>query len=261
MIPAVLGFFIATLAAAAAPAPQQGPQSFSGEYTVSYLGLPIVRSRFDTTVEKGTFSTKGSLASAGLAELFDSTRGTISSSGRFAGKATQPSAFRVDYTEGKKSQMTSIRFSNGSVTKTENVPPLKKRGSDWVPVQESHLRSVTDPVAATLVRADSLAEVCGRTIRIYDGEMRADLSLLHETTDALSVPGFEGKTITCSARFVPVSGYRQGRRALEFLKNKSRIRIAFAELGTTGVYAPIHATVGTQIGTLTVSARRFDTGQ
>ena len=31
--------------------------------------------------------------------------------------------------------------------------------------------------------------------------------------------------------------------------------VTFAPLGQTGVYAPIHATVGTQIGTMTVSAR------
>ena len=31
--------------------------------------------------------------------------------------------------------------------------------------------------------------------------------------------------------------------------------VTFAPLGQTGVYAPIHATVGTQIGTITVRAR------
>ncbi len=34
--------------------------------------------------------------------------------------------------------------------------------------------------------------------------------------------------------------------------------VTFAPLGKTGVYAPIHATIGTQIGTITVRARRFE---
>jgi Protein of unknown function (DUF3108) len=257
-MPRIAPVLLATLVAAS---PAAAAQSFTGEYAVSFLGFTVARSTFDSTFGNDTFSVKGRVASAGLAELFDSTRGTISSTGRFDGKTTQPSAFRVDYTEGAKSQTTAIRFRGGAVTKTVNVPPLKKRGNDWVPLQQSHLRSVTDPISATLVRADSLGEVCGRTIRVYDGEMRADLRLEPESENALAVPGFEGKTVTCRVRFVPVAGYRQGRRALEFLKNRSQIRIAFAQLGTTGVYAPVHAKVGTQIGTLTVSARRFETGK
>ena len=59
-------------------------------------------------------------------------------------------------------------------------------------------------------------------------------------------------------RFRPVSGYRKTKRALDYLKNESRILVAFAPLGKTGIYAPIHATVGTQIGTITVAARRFE---
>jgi len=50
-------------------------------------------------------------------------------------------------------------------------------------------------------------------------------------------------------------------KALEFLKNRSRMMVTFAPLGQTGVYAPIHATVGTQIGPLTISARRFEAVQ
>jgi Protein of unknown function (DUF3108) len=258
-MPGIVLALLATLAAAVPASGKARTQSFSGDYSISYLGFTIGRSTFDTTFGKDTFAVSGSLSSAGLAQLFDDTQGTISSVGRFAGKATQAAAYRVDYTEGGKSQHTSIRFRDGSVTRTENAPPLKKRGSDWVPLRKSHLRSVADPLAATLVRAGSPAEVCGRTLRIYDGEFRVDLTLKYESSKSISIPGFEGKIVTCRVGFHPVAGYRQGRRALEFLRDKSLIRMTFAPLGTTGVYAPIHATIGTQIGTVTISAGRFET--
>ena len=35
--------------------------------------------------------------------------------------------------------------------------------------------------------------------------------------------------------------------------------LKFAQLGETGIYAPIHATIGTKIGTVTIRARRFET--
>src|SRR5262245_25792447 len=258
-MPGTVLALLATLVAAVPSPVKNGAQSFSGDYSISYLGFTVGRSTFDSTIGKDTFAVKGRLSSAGIAQLFDDTEGTVSSVGRFSGKTTQATAFRVDYTDGKKSQTTAIRFRDGSVTKTENVPPLKKRGGDWVPLQNSHLRSVTDPLAATLVRADSPAEVCGRTLRIYDGEFRVDLILRPENSEQISIPGFNGTIVTCRVAFQPVAGYRQGRRALQFLRDKSLIRMTFAPLGSTGVYAPIHATIGTQIGTVTISARRFET--
>jgi hypothetical protein len=241
------------------PAPRkEGLQSFTGDYSVTFLGIPVARSTFNSTFDGNSFSVKGVLSAAGLAQIFDDTQGSVSAAGRFAGDRTQPTAFRVDYTEGKKSKMTAIRFKGGAVAKTENVPPLKKRGKSWVPLKDAHLQAVTDPLSATLVRADSLSEVCGRTIKIYDGELRFDLTLSHESTGTMAIDGWEGETVTCGVRFVPVAGYRKGRKALDYLKNRSRMTITFAPLGTTGVYGPVRATVGTQIGTITVQAQRFE---
>ncbi|TIO88432.1 MAG: DUF3108 domain-containing protein, partial [Mesorhizobium sp.] len=70
-----------------------------------------------------------------------------------------------------------------------------------------------------------------------------------------------GDTVTCKMGFEPVAGYRKGRKALDFLKNKSRMMVTFAPVGQSGVYAPIRATVGTQIGPLTISARRFEAAE
>ena len=143
-------------------------------------------------------------------------------------------------------------------SKVVNDPPLKKRGKDWVPIEPSDLKSVVDPIAATLVKADRLEDVCKGGARMFDGELRADLTLSYVRTGEMSVKGFEGPTVTCRLKFTPAAGYRKGRRALEFLRTKSRIMVTFAQIGETGVYAPIHATIGTQIGTITVRARRFE---
>jgi hypothetical protein len=254
------GLFQAFLVALVVTVPasrKEGLQSFRGDYSVTFLGIPVAHSTFNSTFEGNSFSVKGVLSAAGLAQLFDDTQGSVSAAGRFAGNRTQPTAFRVDYTEGKKSKMTSIRFKGGAVTRTENVPPSKKRGKSWVPLKDAHLKAVADPLSATLVRADSLDEVCGRTIKIYDGELRFDLTLSHESTETMAIDGYEGETVTCRVRFEPVAGYRKGRKALDYLKNRSRMTITFAPLGTTGVYGPVRATVGTQIGTITVQAQRL----
>lgn len=247
------------LALAPLPAGARGEATFKGDYTISMLGLTLAKSSFTTRITGDRFKVDGTLSSAGLAEIFDDTKGTTSVSGVFYDDDVWPRVFRTQYTSGGKKQFTEIQFEQGSVTKTVNVPPLKKRGKDWIQLGQSDLRKVTDPLSATLIRAKSPEQVCTKRVKLYDGEMRADLRLAHVSTGEIDLSGYKGPVVTCSARFEPVSGYRKGRKAIDFLKDRSEIRIAFAELGKTGVYAPVHATVGTQIGTLTIQAGRFET--
>jgi hypothetical protein len=253
---AMLAMAIPSAASAASP------QSFRGEYTVSFLGLSIAKSTFSSRYENGAYTIDGTVTAAGLAKLFDDTRGTVSSKGVIAGDKMVPQAFRADYTSGKKASAIDIRFTNGAVTSTKVIPaPGKRDPNKWVPISAGDLASVLDPMAATVVHADSLDKVCGRKVKFYDGEMRADLTLTYDSKGSIDVPGYKGDTVTCRMSFEPVAGYRKGRKALNYLKDRSRMMVTFAPLGETGVYAPIHATVGTQIGTLTISAGRFEAVQ
>ena len=254
--------FTAAIALAFLPAQglaASGSKTFSGEYTVTYLGLPVAESTVATTFSGDNFKIKGSLSSAGVGQFFDSTRAKLNVRGKFRGGATRPDAYSVEYTSGKRTKRTSLRFRDGNVSRTDNVPPLKNKGRDWVRLGESDLRAVADPLSWTLVRANKAADVCQRRIKVFDGEMRVDLKLSSAGTEAVAFPGFEGEAVTCNAQFVPVAGYRKGKEAIEFLARESRITIAFAPLGETGVFAPVRATVGTQIGPITIRARRLET--
>ena len=60
---------------------------------------------------------------------------------------------------------------------------------------------------------------------------------------------------------MPVAGYHRGNKSLQYLSSKSRIMLKFAQLGKTGIYAPIQATIGTKVGTVTIRARRLETSR
>ena len=228
-------------------------ETFKGEYTVYYLGLPIARSTFDSQVGSDAFSVKGTVSSAGIATIFDSTKGTATASGAFKGGVTQPSAFQMNYTEGKRKQMTTLGFKNGDVVSTENVPPLKKRSRKrWVPLDTNDLKGVLDPFSAGLIKASSPDQVCDRTIKLFDGEMRVN-AMLRRVKLCRRPRNMATRVVTCRVKVKPVSGYRKGRRALDYLEKESKILVAFAPLGSTGVYAPVYATIGTEIGTVTVA--------
>ncbi len=235
----------------------EAPQTFRADYRLSFLGFSIAKSTFVSTFSGDTFVLNGRLKSAGLAAMFDKTVADTHVTGRIADDGVEPVDYQLNYVMGGKAQKTAIRFENGSVVETENVPPLKKRGAKWVPLNVNDLSAVFDPLTASMVRANSPREVCNRTIKAYDGEMRVNLKLRYAGTKPFRTKGFKGNVVRCKARFEPVSGYRKGRRALEFMKHKSRMEIAFAPVGSSNIYAPVTASVGTQVGTLYLYAVRF----
>lgn len=226
-------------------------QTFRTDYSITLMGIPVGKASFTSVIGEDDFRIDGSLASAGMARLFDSTQGTTSVSGRLSETGMSPRSYDLNYRSDDKTQRTAIRFADGAVTQTENVPPLRVRTRDWVHLDQTHLTSVVDPISSTVVRADSPADVCNRTIRIYDGEMRADLRL--------APAGASGGQVTCSAKFEPVAGYRPSRSALKYLRDRSRITIAFAPLADTGFYAPVDASIGTQVGTVRIVAQSMRT--
>lgn len=237
---------------------KEAPQVFGADYVVSIYGFTVARSHFTSRISDDNFRLEGSISSAGLAAFFDDTKATTVATGRFVKNATLPDAYSVSYTYGKKAKRTTLAFAGGKVSKITNVPPLEKRGKDWVPLAAKDLIAAIDPISAVLVRAPSFDAVCGRTIKVFDGELRADLQLAHVASGPVDIGAYRGEAVVCKARFVPIAGYRPGNKSIRYLRDRSDIRITFAPLGKTGVYAPIHAAVGTQIGTVTFRARRIE---
>lgn len=67
-----------------------------------------------------------------------------------------------------------------------------------------------------------------------------------------------GDAIVCSVRYVPKSGYRKGRKDIEYLKSVTGMEIWFAKTATLKLYAPVYAKIPTRYGTVHVTAEKFD---
>lgn len=242
----------------AAPARAEQWRSMRVEQVVTIYGIVVARSSFSSMVSRDRFKVEGRVSSAGLARVFDDTRGTVTAMGRFDNDRARPKGYVADYESGKKKKRTQISFADGRVYRAVNAPPVDTARDDWVPHGATDLVDVADPLSATLVPADREADVCDRTISVFDGVLRADLRLSPAGRGTLSAQGYQGDTVVCRAQFVPVSGYRRDNRSLHYIRDRSQIRIAFAQIGATGVYAPVGVTAETKAGTLTLETKRFE---
>ncbi|WP_170314695.1 DUF3108 domain-containing protein [Aquibium carbonis] len=253
---------VLAVASAAVPGPALASSadatSLRSEYATSLYGIVLARSTFKSRIDRNGFNISGELTSSGVAKIFDDTRARASANGRFEADTPSPRSYSVDYTAGKKKKKTTIAFADGSVSSAKNSPPVRTNRPDWIRVEKEHLAGVVDPISAALVRANTPADVCNRTIRVFDGALRVDLQLSPAGFGTASVPGYKGDTVKCVVRVMPVSGYRKGNKSIDFIRKSKDISIAFAPVGNSGVYAPVEATVGTQVGTVKVQAVRFE---
>lgn len=227
------------------------------EYEISMFGLSLARAAIETTVKGRNYSVNGRFMTSGLARIFDDTDGNVRVNGRSVVGRAVPRNFNLTYQHGRKNKSTTIGFASGNVIDVSNVPPVKKR-EPWIAVTPDDLLNVSDPISAMMITAQDAISVCNRTLNVFDGQTRADIKLSFSGTSSFTTRGFTGESVVCSAKFLPLSGYQEGRKAINYLSNRSRLTISFASMGDSGIYAPVLASIGTQLGTLKIQATRFE---
>ncbi|OHV82062.1 DUF3108 domain-containing protein [Rhizobium sp. LCM 4573] len=223
------------------------------EYDISLGVLPIAKASFASEFGSSDYKISGTFRSSGLVDIITRISAQTTVSGRKRGDRLEAQRYNLVYRNGKRTRIYDVTYRNGNVTET-TVKPEARRPENWVPVTERDLQAVLDPLSGLVFPAD--AKVCPSRLPIYDGESRMDLVLTPKGTRQFSTKGFKGEAIVCDIRYVPKSGYRQGRSDIEFLR-KTSMEVWFAKAQPVNVYAPVYARIPTRMGQVYVTAVRY----
>ncbi|MGE7369682.1 DUF3108 domain-containing protein [Neorhizobium sp. NPDC001467] len=226
----------------------------TSEYSVSLGILPVARMSFASEFNEKSYTINGSFRSAGLVDVIAKTSAETTVKGSMGNDRLQANSYTLVYTTKKKTQTYDVQYRNGNVVSTTVKPEPKARPASWVPIGDGDLRAVLDPLSGMIFPAD--AKICPGRLPIYDGESRLDLVLTAKGTEKFSTSGFKGDAIVCSIRYVPKSGYRKGRKDIEYLKTVS-MEVWFAKADGANVYAPVYAYIPTRMGPLYVKATKY----
>ncbi|MFK0383680.1 MULTISPECIES: DUF3108 domain-containing protein [Rhizobium/Agrobacterium group] len=248
-------FFLAAAMAFAGVGPSFAAEArHTSEYSINLGILPIARASFSTRMDGPNYSISGSFSAAGLASVLKDISGKTTVSGAKRGNRLQANAYSLVYKDGKRVRTYDVVYRNGNVTSTTVKPEPKARPDNWVEVKDRDLRSVLDPISGLIIPAGG--RICPTRLPIYDGESRLDLVLSSSGTKPFKTQGFSGDAVVCKARYVPRSGYRQGRKDIEYLKSIS-MEIWFAKSDAMDVYAPVYAVIPTRVGQVYITATKY----
>ncbi len=235
---------------------QAAETTMSTEYSISFAGIPVARSKFRTTMNGDVVTVTGNLATAGLAAAFDSTNATSVSSGIISKQGVESQSFKLDYKSGERVRSTRISFKGGNVTKS-TVNPERPPNPLITPIIPAHLKGVVDPFLASMVSAANPADVCNRTVKIFDGLLRINLVLRPAGSEPYVVGKRKGEGIRCAARYEPVSGHKPASGTVKYMADGERATIVFGAIPGTMLYAPVKASIKMKAGTVSIRATKF----
>jgi hypothetical protein len=231
------------------------------QYGLTLAGLSIGSASLTGTVTRENYKLDVKARMTGLAGMMTSGRGAGAASGSTASGRVQPSSYAL--TSGGSSTTYTVRMSlnAGNVAAVDISPPLDEK-VDRVPVLDTHKRGVVDPVSALLMpvsRSASLLDQasCNRTLPVFDGAGRFDVALSFSATRAVSVPGYAGPVLVCSARYNPVSGHRTNRKSTQFMADNRDMEIWLAPIEGAHALVPVKIAVKTMVGMTVIEATRF----
>ncbi len=253
-----------------AAAPARAEPTHDGElhvkYSISFLGLDLARANFIAKFEHGLYAARVGYKTTGIVKIFAAASGDISSTGSVEGGRIAPAEFHQATRENSKDAKVDMTIVQGTV-KSNVAMPEARPDPDRVPVKDENRRNVVDPLSAILIALgkqkdkdkdkDVLATACDRTIPVFDGWSRFDITLGAATIKTINTAAYKGKAVTCAVRWVPVAGHIPTRAGTKFMMENKNLEVTLAPIGDTGFLAPLHIGVQTLHGHIDVDATAF----
>src|SRR5476651_932660 len=168
--------------------PAQAQGHLKAQYTISMTGVSIGQIAWLAAIGDPRYTTSAAGKASGVLSVLVNGEGSADARGSVEDGRLAPRLFVSSITDDEGKSELRMTFDEGGVK--EMIPHEPPPRSDRVPVTQSHLRGVADPLTAMLMPAgdDAMARAnCGRVMSIFDGRRRYDLALSFKRIDRIAI--------------------------------------------------------------------------
>jgi hypothetical protein len=253
---------LAAAAAVGGAAHAQG--RFEARYSVTIAGIPVGQGVWVADITDDQYSTAASGRVTGIARVLSDGEGSGAARGRVRSGRLVPATYAVTVVADRRPDEIRMAFAGNAVKELQVEPPTPY-SADRVPLTEAHRRGVMDPLSAGLVYVGGSGDVispdvCRRTVPIFDGRQRYDLTLAFKGMQQVKADkGYEGPVVVCMVVYQPLAGHRPDRPAVRQLAESRDMDIWFAPIAGTRFLAPFRLSLPTVIGMAVLQADQFVT--
>ncbi len=234
---------------------------FRARYTVSVIGLPIGEISAAGTVGPAAYRINLNAKLTGVAAMISSLKLALAAAGAIRKTGLAPSTYATSSANSQGVRTVRMSLDSGNVRAVEIIPPFEDKGGR-IPVSEANKRNVLDPASALIMPVpenEPLAgpAACNRTIPVYDGYVRFNVTLHYVGMKEVTVDGYSGPVSICSARYTPISGHARGSKSTKFMAENREIEAWLAPIARARVVVPLHVELMTMAGAAVIDALEF----
>jgi hypothetical protein len=260
-----LAIVLLAMSLAVAPA---GAETILARYSVSLVGFRIGEASAKGAVSAAAYRVVLDAHLTGLADWLAHMRIALASSGEIHRGNVLPNAYATTAATARDTRTVRMALQGGNVRAVDISPPLEDEAIR-IPVPSADKRNVLDPTSAlimTVPAGEPLVgpSACNRTLPIYDGVVRFDLTMSYTGTRNVSVKGYSGPVSVCAVRYKPIAGHRYDSRSTKFMAENHDIEVWLAPVERAHVVIPFHIALRTMAGMAYVDAIELnieDTGR
>lgn len=196
--------------------------------------------------------------------MVSSSQGAATATGALTQGRVTPASYANTSANSKETRTVRMAMAGGAVRGVDIAPPFTENAGR-VPLTDEHKRGVLDPLSALVMPVAGTEPLvgpgaCNRSLPIFDGYTRFDVSLSYRGTRAVKTKGYDGPVAVCAVRYVPIAGHRPNRKPTQFMANNRDMEVWLAPLNGTRVVVPYRISVATMVGTTVIEALEVSLG-
>lgn len=238
---------------------QTGEARVTAQFGITVAGVTIGRGAYEAAIGPDGYSIAVSARLSGLAALVSPGEGQASARGTHTGDRSNPASYTIENSAGDWRNKIDMLFRGGNVAELAVEPPTPPH-PERVPLIADHRRGVMDPLSALIFPVAGTGETlrpeaCNRTLRIFDGRQRYDITLTHKRTENVRRGDVEGPVLVCAARYRAIAGHRLDLPGPKRLEESRDLEAWLAPVQGTRALIVFRMIVGTTAGRMTIEAR------
>lgn len=248
------------LAVLAAPVAAQA-DTLAIRFGITMLGLALGNATLNSTLDTTAYRVEAGTKLTGLAALMSSSKGSAVSTGVLVKNFVAPATYATTAASAEITRTVRMAIAGGALKAIDISPPFEDKPGR-VPLTDESRRGIIDPLSSVLMGVPDGQPLvgptaCNRTLPIFDGYVRFNVTLAYVGTRMVKVHGYSGPVSVCAARYVPLAGHRPERSATKYMVNNKQMEVWLAPLESAHVVVPYRIAVQTQVGMLVIEAQDF----
>ena len=234
---------------------------FRARYKVSLIGFPIGEAAAAGSLGPASYRIDLNAKLTGVAAMVANVKLALAATGAMRRGGVAPSTYATTSANSQGSRTVRMSLDAGNVKAVEIFPPFEDK-EGRVPVTAANKRNILDPATALIMAVPEGQPLvgpaaCNRTIPVYDGYVRFDVTLHYVGERHVAVEGYSGPVSVCAARYSPVAGHKRDSKSTKFMAENRDIEAWLAPIERAHVVVPFHVAIMTLAGTAVIDAVEF----